>query len=173
MENVAQKASQETFTVKLVENQFVVNNWDNIEAIIRKVFTNSKFNDNRDVKRPLSYTWDSVTKSPRKGLKHVIAFDEENNILGALFGVATEKKEEEKEFGMGWFFTNHPVSEKRREIGDAIYITALDTLRKAGFERVVTNIGTKAGERFLSQRHGYVHKPIEGKENRWVRELNK
>ena len=46
-----------------------------------------------------------------------------------------------------------------------------ETVKNAGFEQVVTNMGTKEGSKYVERRFGYVHQPEGEKTNRWVKKL--
>jgi hypothetical protein len=44
-----------------------------------------------------------------------------------------------------------------------------EELAKSGHEAVVSEMGTEAGARYLSRRHGYVTAPLGDEKNRWIK----
>lgn len=146
-----------------------------LEAAIREAFRDAEFTEKgKDVETVLEsslgrhYFPDAERHTllalRRKGREHP-------EVAGALFHVPVEGpnpsvKGSEKT-GLGWFFTSPRLDRRaRRELADDIMDNAHELLRGLGYKRVETTVGTRAGERFLAGRHGYVKRW-----DRWVKEL--
>ncbi|NEU71269.1 hypothetical protein PI95_001395 [Hassallia byssoidea VB512170] len=160
------------FVIELVEHSFIIQRWDEIEALIVNAFNESSFNDGYTVESLLREILDADTKQFIEGLKHVIALSEENKILGSCFCVPTSKMDNETGADVGWFFTSSELSQlKKLKVADAIMTKVHEEMRKAGFQQVITDMGTQAGAKFFSKRFGYIHSPIAEQSNRWIKEL--
>ena len=161
------------YIVKIVEHDFVKQRWSEIELLIINAFSHSKFNGEYLLEElPIQWTWEAVNKPVRKGLKHVVAVNIEEKILGAFFCIPTYRYEHEISCDLGWLFTSYDLSYRERiRICDAIVERTHEELRNAGFKKVITDIGTEAGVKYLSKRHGYIHRPLEENANRWEKDL--
>ncbi|NEO53040.1 MAG: hypothetical protein F6K54_08060 [Okeania sp. SIO3B5] len=85
--------SKRDYKIEVVDSEFVLNRWDEIKKILESVFRDSQFNgdsqygDKYSRNRPVNHTWKNITEPEQEGLKHIIALDLDNNILGAFFVV--------------------------------------------------------------------------------------
>ena len=113
-----------------------------------------------------------ITEPDREGIKHVIALDLDNNILGAFFVIPSYQPLGREECDIGWMFTIELHRRFRHEVMDAIVNKVHEVIKSAGFKRIVTEMGTEAGARFLSKKHNYIHTPTKTKYNRWTKELS-
>ena len=59
----------------------------------------------------------------------------------------------------------------RHEVMNAIINKVHEVTKSAGFKRIITEMGTEAGAKFLCKKHNYVHTPTENQQNRWTKEL--
>lgn len=160
------------YKIEVVNHNFIKKQWNEIEKIIKNAFIGSKFNDGYNIIRPIQYTWDNIHKPYRKGLKHIVAINEQNEIIAACFLVPTEKYEEETSCDIGWFFTSPSLSLiQRSRVIDAIAKKVHEEVKKAGFLKIVTNMGTKKGAEYMNKKHNYILEPTKEQENRWVKYL--
>ncbi|MBD2679118.1 MULTISPECIES: hypothetical protein [Nostoc] len=171
--NITDYDVPQDYVIKLVEHDFIKTKWVEIEILMKKAFRYSKFNEEyKQEELPLEYTWSSVNNPSRQGLKHLVAMNMEGKILGVIFGVPTYRYEDEISCEIGWFFTSDELIPKARiKIADELFKRVHEEVRNAGFKEVVTDIGTQAGAKYLSRKHGYLHRPLENNTNRWVRYL--
>ena len=160
------------YTIKVVDSNFVLNRWEEIEAILYRVFGDSNFNDNFVRTRPAEHTYKNLIKPYQQGLKHIIALDSDSNILGAFFVIPAYKPEGKEDCDLGWMFTIELLPRFRHEVMNAIIDKVHEVTRNAGFARIITEMGTEAGAKFLAKKHGYIHTPTPDKLNRWTKELN-
>ncbi len=54
----------------------------------------------------------------------------------------------------------------RHEVLNAIIDRVHQVTKNAGFARIITEMGTETGAKFLSKKHGYIHTPTPEKSNR-------
>lgn len=71
--------------IDVVESEFILNRWDEIDAILYRVFADSEFNDNFVRTRPAEHTLKNLREPYQEGIKHIIALDLDDNILGDFF----------------------------------------------------------------------------------------
>lgn len=157
--------------IEIVSSEFILTNWEQINSIISENFTNAEFCDNFTMNRPAEHTFLGVTGKLNREFIHLLAI-ENNEIIGALFCIPSNRLNSEIECDLGWFFTSYSLPNiKKVKIGDAIMNKAHQMLKDEGFQIVVTEMGTKAGETFMNKRYGYIYSPIENKSNRWIKSL--
>ncbi|NER25853.1 MAG: hypothetical protein F6J96_35200 [Symploca sp. SIO1C2] len=160
------------FVVKVVDHQYILQRWQEIEAILSRVFGDSKFNSNFAKTRPAEHTLKNLTEPYQAGLVHVIALDADENILGAFFVIPASQPEGKEDCDLGWMFTIELYPKFRQEIMSAITEKVHEVTKNAGFKRIITEMGTEAGAKFLSKKYGYLHTPTTKQSNRWTKELN-
>ncbi|NEQ10957.1 MAG: hypothetical protein F6K37_35105 [Moorea sp. SIO4E2] len=160
------------YTIEVVDHQYILNRWKEIEAILYRVFGDSKFNDNFLRTRPAEHTWKNITEPYQEGLVHIIALDLDENILGAFFVIPSYKPEGKEDCDLGWMFTIELYPKFRHEIMSAIIYQVHEVTKNAGFKRIITEMGTEAGAKFLAKKNGYIHTPNTDKFNRWTKELS-
>jgi len=164
--------------VLFLTNEEMGARWEAIEAALRAAFRGARFIDS-------GYTLDTPVKHTRKGidgelrgglgLGHVLAVDGDR-VLGGLFCVPTERTPDEitrdvRWCDVGWVFVSHDAErDDRAWIMDTLLKRAFAALREAGFEQIVTNMGTRAGAQSLGS-YGFVDKSTDEQPNRWVRDL--
>ena len=168
---LTQNKAKRDYKIEVVENEFILNNWENIEEILYRVFSESKFNDNFIRTRPAEHTWQKIHEPGREYIKHAIALDLDNNILGAFLVIPSYNPDGKEDCDLGWMFTIELYPKFRQEVMSAIVEGVHEVTRNAGFKRIITEMGTAAGAKFLCKKHGYVHTPTEDKLNRWTKEL--
>ncbi|MDE5112778.1 MAG: hypothetical protein O4803_00435 [Trichodesmium sp. St15_bin1_1] len=71
--------------IDLVDSEFLLNCWDEIDAILYRVFADSEFNDNFVRTRPAEHTLKNLREPYQEGIKHIIALDLDDYILGDFF----------------------------------------------------------------------------------------
>ena len=71
--------------IDVVESEFILNRWDEIDAILYRVFADSEFNDNFVRTRRAEHTLKNLREPYQEGIKHIIALDLDDNILGDFF----------------------------------------------------------------------------------------
>ena len=160
------------YKIEVVDSKFILNRWEEIEAILYRVFADSNFNDNFKRTRPAEHTYKNLINPYQKGLRHIIALDLDDNILGAFFVIPAYKPEGKEDCDLGWMFTIELLPRFRHKVMNAIIDKVHEVTRNAGFARIITEMGTEAGAKFLAKKHGYIHTPIPNKLNRWTKELN-
>ncbi len=129
-------------------------------------FKNADFNSDFSIYSPFEETLKLALDPSKKNIKYLIVFNENQDIIGGCMGVNTVR--ETADGDCGWFFI-HPNLDKslRVKISNELVQCILDLMRKKGFERIVTKMGTKSGVRFF-EKHGFVNAPTEVEENNWV-----
>lgn len=161
---------QRKYRVEIVDHEFIRERWSEIEEALSRAFSESAFNGRFTRIRPAEHTWEVIHQPEYEGCGHVVAQDAEGRILGAFFAVPVRMSGSE-ECDLGWMYTDELERAVRREVMDVIIQKTHETVRTAGFRRVVTEMGTEAGAKFLSKRHGYIHAPTKEQFNRWIKEL--
>lgn len=164
--------------IVVLRGEEVQERWSEVEEAMRKAFVGSEFNDGCGVWRPLDCTMESSQPEVRSAYRHVVALHE-GKIVGAWFRIPVEKSHERDWCDPGWFFTSSEFDRRfsdgtgspRAQVADAIVNKAHEMMRAAGFTRIVTNMGTVAGARFMQRRHGYIHQPRPEKANTWLKVL--
>ncbi len=159
------------FSIGVFDRNFVLSRWEEIDSILYRVFGNSSFNGKFTRTRPAEHTWKMLHEPDREGVKHVIAIDANNEILGAFFAIPAERSPGKEDCDLGWMFTIELYPRFRHEVMNAIIDKVHEVTKAAGFKRIITEMGTEAGAKFLSKKHGYVHTPLGEVTNRWTKEL--
>lgn len=144
--------------------------WPEIRELIKHEFIPSQFNDGCDVWRPLESTHEAMEERNWPVFRHVIATDEEGKMVGGWFRIPYRRIDDET-CSPGWFLTASALGSRRSGVADGLVVTAHEVMRSGGFSRIVTNMGTVAGARFLQRRHGYIHQPVQHKNNTWIKIL--
>lgn len=160
------------FNIKFVDNEYVVNHWPEIEMAFQTAFENSEFLDCYTVSRPAEHSLLGATGKSGRVYEHILAKSEDGKILGGLFCIPKNRKQGELICDLGWFFTSPDISSINRiRIGDKIMELAHEHVKNMGFTSVITEMGTQNGANYMNRRFNYVHEPLEGKINRWMKVL--
>jgi len=155
--------------IRLVDNKFVRSHWDEISELLTSAFKDSNLSASFSPERPAQHTWAEMHKPDGGGLKHVVAVDSSGRVLGAIFCLRTNRPENETTCDVGWFFTDTTLpAPKRIRISGAMGERVNEELARAGYDAIVTEMGTDEGVRYLSQRFGYAPAPLPDKKNRWI-----
>jgi hypothetical protein len=105
-------------------------------------------------------------------LRHVVAVGSDGSLLGGLFCLPLDRPADETRCGVGQFFTAETLSDaESEEIGDAVMERAHQELAEAGYEAVVTGLGTESTARYMSERHRYLPAPVGDQQDRWIKSL--
>ena len=143
-----------------------------IQSAIKDAFQDADFNEPFGPESPWAHTREGLTGPDADRYLHVIAEDDQQKILAAVFRVPAQRQDGEDAADPGWFFVAPDLHLRMRaEVVREVLQTAHWLMRKAGFPRVVTEMGTHTGGRLLKRHFGYVHDPVVGQENRWIRDL--
>jgi hypothetical protein len=158
--------------IKLVKSGFVVERWDEIVGLLAIAFEGSALSGEFQAGRPAQHTWEEIHKPGGGQLSHVVAFGKDERILGAIFCLETERPAHRTTCDVGWFLTDAALrASDRARIGNAMVTRVHDELRGAGYEAVVTEMGTEEGAVFLARGHGYVPASTVDRQNRWIKPL--
>ncbi|WP_438489960.1 GNAT family N-acetyltransferase [Streptomyces sp. S186] len=159
------------FEVRLLDGAGMRSCWDEVERMLRKAFESAQYNDEGySIENPVHFTRAGVDGELGPGVKHVVAI-ENGALVGGFFCLPTRPNKGEKSCDVGWVFLAPDLPRAyRRGVLDAIMERGFQTVKDGGFERIVSNMGTMAGSRALT-RYGFVHSPVPGRQNRWVKEL--
>jgi hypothetical protein len=165
--------SSNPYEVRLVTCAFVEDRSEEITDLLGAAFSDSSFLDSStSPERPARDTWKEIHERGRSKLGHVIALSGDGKILGGLFCLPLDGSGNEIHCDVGWFFTARSVAGAQgEEIGDAIMRRAHEELAKAGYEAVVTRMGTEEIARYMSERHRYLPAPIGDERDRWIKSL--
>lgn len=142
-------------------NAYLWKNRAKFKRAIKYAFEKARFTDS-------SNTVDDVIRSSLHGksdralrTKNVIALGPNGEIHGAIFGVPTKVQKPWTDGGLGWFFTSPKLGIKSRiAIADKMVEKAHGEMRKAGYTRVSTPIGTQEGVNYVQKRHGFTVEEI-------------
>jgi hypothetical protein len=147
--------------------------WPDLSLAVKEAFEGADFCDGFGPESPLVHSFEGITGPDRGVYRHVVAGDPSGAILGACFRVPVRLPDaENRDADPGWFFTAASLDlAARMRVADALIRRTHELMSSAGFTRVVTNMGTRAGAVFLQRKWGYTHSPSESMANRWVREL--
>lgn len=162
------------YIIKVVEHDFLRARWSEIEALVRREFQDKNFNDNKfNVERPLWHINEGIKGNLGKEIKHVLVLDlEEKEIVAGAFCIPTYRGKEGSSCDIGWFLSSSKLSKiQKMRVLDKIFDKVHQTIKNAGFEEIITNMGTEEGAKYLARRQGYVHQPEGEKTNRWVKKL--
>ncbi|MFO1444863.1 radical SAM protein [Bacillus sp. Bva_UNVM-123] len=169
-EKIAEPYKQ--FNITFVDNEYVVNHWPEIEMAFQTAFENCEFTDCFTVSRPAEHSLLGATGKFGRVYDHILAKSEDGKILGGLFCIPKNRKQGEFICDLGWFFTSPHISPINRiKIGDKIMELVHECLKGMGFTHVITEMGTQGGAEYMARRFNYVHEPVEGKTNRWMKML--
>ena len=163
----------DSFHVSLVDNNVMSERWDEVEAALRTAFAGSEYIDEGyGIDNPINFTRAGVDGKLGQNMGHALATNGADRIIGGIFCIPTTRPANINETDVGWVFLIPDISPRTRlQVMDALVDTLATTLDTAGYQSVVTNMGTQAGADSLSIRYGITPAPIEGKPNRWVATL--
>ncbi|WP_102275098.1 radical SAM protein [Cytobacillus massiliigabonensis] len=162
----------EQFNITFVDNESVVNHWSEIEMAFQTAFENSEFIDSFTVSRPAEHSLLGATGKLGRVYEHILAKSDDGKIIGGLFCIPKNRKQGEFICDLGWFFTSPDISHINRiKVGDKIMELVHERLKDRGFTHVITEMGTQSGANYMARRFNYVHEPVEGKINRWMKVL--
>ncbi len=162
------------WVISAVDHSYVLQNSIVLKTLIETAFEEAELNSPFTASTPFDETWEIASRPPREGITHLLAINCEQQIVGGFFSIDTKCISENSDAECGWFFVmpDQPAY-LRKSIALDLCNVAHTLMRRAGYQRVVTMIGTKAGERFLQRYFGYEHQPIESEENRCVYDLRR
>lgn len=156
------------FSVRLASNEWVLERWEEFRNVMQGAFSNCTYNESDPSKcTPIEETHFELNDPTFIGCQHTVALDADDKIIGAYFFTTDPKCD--KIADPGWFFTAPGLSRdfRRAVAGDMMHF-AHAKMREAGYERIETYMGTKAGANFL-QSFGYELQ--QGTENIWTKDL--
>lgn len=161
------------FNIVFVDGLAMQARWEDVEFALRRTFKGAAFNDDGyTVENPVQFTRAGVDGCLGPGLKHLLALGEIGEVLGGFFCVPTLRTEKQTSCDIGWLFVVPELEHAaQRRMVDSLVQQALQAVKEAGFERIVTNMGTLAGAKSFGRHYGFVHSPTTEKSNRWVKEL--
>jgi len=158
------------FTVQLVSNKVMRRHWNTVENALIIAFSDERIkflNENFTSERPIEHTREAVWRTDEPGMSHILSFDMNHQIAGGILCVPTIPNGREIT-DVGWFFLMPNVGIKtRRELNDAMMDKLVSTLRTAGYKRIVTEMGTKAGAEICSRYYGF----MDFGQKKWVKYL--
>ncbi|MBO1419940.1 hypothetical protein [Streptomyces sp. FH025] len=162
----------ESARILLVDAAYMASRWDDVVSALNSAFAQSVFNDEGyTADNPVTYTRAGVDGKLGPGVKHLVVLDESDTVIGGWFCIQTVRAADEAECDTGWFFVVPGVDRTtRRQIVEELATKAFQTMRDAGFQRIVSNMGTVPGAKSMT-RYGFVHEPTDTKHNRWTRQL--
>ena len=161
-----------SYDVQLVDNCWMKENWSHIEKVLNESFENVEFFPDSSPKRPFEYTLRGMDGEVRDNMGHVVALTPDNKILAAFFCIPIDRAIDEEECDIGWFFGIPQLSSRLRiQCVNEVTTYMHSHLKKLGFKRIVTNMGTHGGSKYLKKKHGYIHTPLDNKLNNWVKVL--
>ena len=91
---------------------------------------------------------------------------------GIFFVIPAYKPEGKKDCDLGWIFTIELHLKFRYEVLNAIVYQVHEVTKNAGFARIITEMETETGAKFLSKKHAYIHTPTPENLNILTKELN-
>lgn len=159
------------YRVEVVDHSYLLERWQEITDILYRVFGDSNFNDSFTRTRPAEHTWEIIHDPNHVTTKHIIALDNRDEILGAFLTIPVYQTPGQEVCDLGWMFTIELHTRFRLDVMFALAEKVHDVTRAAGFKRIVTEMGTEAGAKFLSKKCGYIHTPTPEKDNLWTKEL--
>lgn len=160
------------FKILVVEHGFIKDRWPDVDSFVKHEFQDSNFNDGFTVDRPFWHIQKGLDGKLGPGIKHVLALDPEETILAAAFCIPTHKGDGENSCDIGWFLSSSELSRVQKvRVLDQVFDKVHEVTKAAGFQEIVTNMGTQEGAKYLGKRQGYIHQPNKEKANRWVKTL--
>lgn len=161
------------FTINIIDNQKLVELWDSLKPLIYESFKSARFNSGYTSHDVLLETETEIFVYKDLDTKHILAFNLANNVIGGLLCIYGDTILHTTECEVGWFFTTPNLSSREKVIvGDEILKSTHSLAKRLGYDKIVTEIGTKEGEKFLSKRFGYYYSPLSQKKNRWIKNLD-
>jgi len=161
--------SERLYTFTLADNTEMARRWSDIAGALQRSFTGSQFNGNYTADSPLIYTRAGVQGQLAEKVGHALALDGRDRTVGGIFCIPIENPHGNDTCDIGWVFTvpETPLREKV-VIMDGLVTLLGHTVLSAGYQGIITSMGTPAGERVLRSRYGFRHEPTEDNTNRWT-----
>jgi hypothetical protein len=158
--------------VRVVDNHFIHAHQEEVEHLIRSALEHAEFYEGLNVNRPIWHMRKFGTNVDDPTMRHIVATSAGRLRAAFLCVASAPRRPNQEEIDVGWFVVEPDLPlEVRHAILNDVVCRGLGVLREAGFKRIVTNVGTVEGARFVEKFHGFVHAPNDLQEDRWVREL--
>lgn len=156
----------------LVGHEFVKKHWSTIATTLQEAFKGADFSSEFPRDRPMKHTWSEINNPSRPNLRHLLAMDTNCRPVGGIFCIPVIRHDERSDCDIGWFFVSKSVSRRERAfLAEALVVKCHETVLRAGFTKIITEMGTKDGAAFLKKRFGYKHTPIKNQGNRYACDL--
>lgn len=155
------------YQILVTDNNFIRDRWSQLSIELLESFRNATFNSGFSIQSLIEEIQNDIQSN--KKIMHVIAIDGDNKIIGCLFSIKAFYQGKCCE--VGWFFTSNKLTTKVRiSVSDDILNAVHKLVKSRGYKCIETDMGTIAGQRFLSKRFAYIYCPEKHK-NRWIKVL--
>jgi hypothetical protein len=163
------------YVISYIPNGELVLHRDNIEHELRTEFSGVEFMDNTlSVDKIIDECLDQPPVQADDCIIHIVAFsknNEANIILGALFDIPTVNYYGRDASDTGWFFTSSKLNKSSRAVlANDLWNNAFTLIKRAGYNKIKTTIGTKSGKNYLEKTHGFYNAPEVGYQF-WIKDL--
>jgi len=155
-------------SIKQNKNSDILSQWKEISSFIVSSFQKAEFNKGYNLKIVHAEIFKNISSKGQN--LHITAHNDEQEIIGAIFTIPSSNKMKIEACDIGWFVTSACLSPRYKLVVCDMMINNLyQMLIEAGFKKVITEMGTKNGEKLFSKRYGYTR--IEANKNNWVKHL--
>lgn len=159
------------FTVGLADNATIERHWGQVQETMRDAFDGATyFEEGRTVENGIRHIGRALKGELDCEVGHAVALDQRaNEVVGGIFCVPTSRPEDRTDADIGWIFVGHDVPIRvRPRVMDGLVACVMTTLVDAGYQRLVTRMGSVQGAKMLSHRYSIAQEPLPGQPNRWV-----
>lgn len=158
--------------IKCVDTLELYSIWPLILPVLKQSFHNVDFNQGFTVDTVVDEIEIEFSRKSKSDTRHLIAYSGAE-IVGCVFSIQLNRKDEIDTTEVGWFFTSPTLDTRQRiKLATELITQTHDIVTAAGFEKIVTEIGTKGGERFLKKKFGYYNVSKSRDENKWESKLS-
>jgi hypothetical protein len=171
-------AVSDNYKIGLISSEVLDAQWPTLESVLVSSFQGAQFSDGYDASSPIQHTRDGIEGRLGVTVAHALAHDTTDSFAGGVMCIPIENPYGQRDCDIGWMFTtpNIPRNEKLF-ILDGLVAVVRKTLYEAGYSRLVTSMGTVAGQRVLVRRYGFITEPATiataNSGNKWILNLDR
>lgn len=159
------------FIVELADNAIIESRRDQVQSAMRAAFEGATyFEEGRTVENGIRHIGRALKGELDTEVGHAVAFNTDaDEIVGGIFCVPTSRRPDQTDADIGWVFVGRDVPPRvQLRVMDGLVACVRTTIMGAGYNRLVTRMGSVEGARMFERRYNIVHDPLPDQPNRWV-----
>jgi hypothetical protein len=158
------------YTVTLATNEAVAQQWNQLKDTMRGAFEGATYiQPGRTVSNGLRHIRRALDGELDLSVGHAVAIGPDAAIEGGIFCVPTDRDPEQTDADIGWVFISPEIPVRvAPKVMDGLVAVVRQTLVSAGYQRLVTQMGSVEGARVFCSRYDVAHAPLPEQPNRYI-----